>query len=117
MARYAEAVAQVDAAHALTLQDAQRWARMPAQDVSLEIGINCRRNQAFTAQTSRKAINMLYEECGGSSLFEKSDLQRYWRDVNAAAAHRGLAWDWNAVSWTKTRLGIPSVPGFSFSRA
>jgi len=116
LARYAEASALVDAVHALTLQDAQRWARMPAWEVAQEVGVKCRLDQAFTAQTARKAINKLYEECGGSALFETSDFQRLWRDVNAAAAHRGLAWDWNAVGWTKTRLNIPTVPGFTFSR-
>ncbi len=116
MARYAEASALVDAVHALTLQDAQRWARVPAWEVAQEVGVKCRLDQAFTAQTARKAINKLYEECGGSALFETSDFQRLWRDVNAAAAHRGLAWDWNAVGWTKTRLNIPTVPGFTFSR-
>jgi alkylation response protein AidB-like acyl-CoA dehydrogenase len=116
MARYAEASALVDSVHALTLQDAQRWARVHASQVSQEVGVNCRRNQAFTAQTARTAINKLYEECGGSALFEKSDFQRFWRDVNAAAAHRGLAWDWNSVFWTKTRLGIPAMSGFTFSQ-
>jgi 3-hydroxy-9,10-secoandrosta-1,3,5(10)-triene-9,17-dione monooxygenase len=117
MARYASAMADVDAVHALTLQDAQRFGRTPAKDVSAEERGTRRRNQAFTAQTARKVVNTLYEECGGSSLFDKSDFQRLWRDVNAAAAHRGLAWDWNAVGWTKTMLGIPTTPGFPLSRA
>jgi alkylation response protein AidB-like acyl-CoA dehydrogenase len=117
MARYAAAAAEVDAVHAVTLQNAQRFARLPANEVSPEDRAKCRRDQAFTAQSARKVVNTLYEECGGSSLFESSDLQRMWRDVNAAAAHRGLAWDWNAVGWTKTMLGIPTVPGFSLTRA
>ena len=115
--RYATAASQVDAVHAVTLQNAQRFARVPAGSVSAEDRAKCRRDQAFTAQTSRKAINMLYEECGGSALFEKSDLQRVWRDVNAAAAHRGLAWDWIGVGWSKTLLGMPVVPGFRSNRA
>jgi len=117
MARYAVAAAQVDAVHAVTLQNANRFARVPAREVSPEDRARCRRDQAYTAQSARRAINTLYEECGGSSLFESSDLQRMWRDVNAAGAHRGLAWDWNAVGWTKTMLGIPTVPGFSLTRA
>jgi alkylation response protein AidB-like acyl-CoA dehydrogenase len=117
MARYAEATALVDSVHAITLQDAQRWACVPASEVSQEDRARCRRDQAFTAQMARRATNMLYEECGGGGLFDRSDFQRLWRDVNAAAAHRGLAWDWNAVGWTKTMLGIPTVPGFTFSRA
>jgi 3-hydroxy-9,10-secoandrosta-1,3,5(10)-triene-9,17-dione monooxygenase len=115
-ARYARASAEVDAVHALTLQDAQRLARLPAREATADDRALCRRNQSFTAQTARTAINTLYEECGGSALFETSDLQRLWRDVNAAAAHRGLAWDWVAVGWTKTRLEQPVVSGFQFQR-
>ena len=116
-ARYAQASAQVDAVHAATLQNAHRLARIPAMDVSGEDRAKCRRDQAFTAQTVRRAINTLYEECGGSSLFESSPLQRYWRDVNAAAAHHGLSWDWTAVAWTKSMLGLPTMPGWTFTRA
>jgi alkylation response protein AidB-like acyl-CoA dehydrogenase len=114
--RYATATANVDAVHAVTLQNAQRFARVPAREVSPEDRARCRRDQAFTAQTSRRAVNMLYEECGGGALFERSDLQRLWRDANAAAAHRGLAWDWLGVGWTKTILGMPTMPGFASRR-
>jgi alkylation response protein AidB-like acyl-CoA dehydrogenase len=117
MARYADASAHVDAIHAVTLQDAHRYSCVPAKDVSPEERLKCRRDQAFTAQTARKAINTLYEECGGSALFESSDFQRIWHDVNAASAHRGLLWDWNAVSWTKTVIGLPTVSGMALSRA
>jgi 3-hydroxy-9,10-secoandrosta-1,3,5(10)-triene-9,17-dione monooxygenase len=118
MARYAAAMAQVDALHAVTLQNAQRFARVPANAVSPEDRAKCRRDQAFTAQTARKTVNTLYEECGGTGLFERSDLQRLWRDVNAAAAHHGLTWDWVSVAWTRTMLGLPTaVPGFTFTRA
>jgi hypothetical protein len=37
--------------------------------------------------------------------------------VNGASAHRGLLWDWNAVSWTKTVLDLPTVSGMALSRA
>jgi len=117
MSRYAEAVAQVDAVHAVGLQNAQRLRCLPALEVTTEDRAKCRRDQAFTAQACRKAVNMLYEECGGSGLFESSDFQRLWRDTNAAAAHHGLTWDWHAVAWTKTMLGLPTPPGFTFSRA
>jgi alkylation response protein AidB-like acyl-CoA dehydrogenase len=117
MARYAEAVAQVDAVHAVGLQNAARLRCVPALEVTTEDRAKSRRDQAFTAQACRKAVNMLYEECGGSGLFESSEFQRLWRDTNAAAAHHGLTWDWHAVAWTKTMLGLPTPPGFTFSRA
>jgi 3-hydroxy-9,10-secoandrosta-1,3,5(10)-triene-9,17-dione monooxygenase len=114
MARYANAAATVDAVQALTLQNAERYAYVPAREVGQEFRAKCRRDQAFTAQSARKAVNLLYEECGGSGLYEKSDLQRLWRDTNAAAAHRGLTNDWIAVGSTKTLLGVPTDPGFLF---
>jgi len=117
MARYAQAVAQVDAAYAVTLQNANRFARKHARDVGVEERAKCRRDQAFTAQTCRKTVNYLYEECGGSGLFESSELQRFWRDTNGAAAHHGLTWDWQAVAWSRTILGLPTVPGYTFTRA
>ena len=103
MARYAQAAAQVDSVHAVSLQNAQRLALLCRRSRSTsEDRAKCRRDQAFTAQTCRKTVNMLYEECGGSGLFESSDFQRFWRDTNAAAAHHGLTWDWHAVAWTKS---------------
>jgi 3-hydroxy-9,10-secoandrosta-1,3,5(10)-triene-9,17-dione monooxygenase len=114
MSRYAQAAAMVDAAHALTLQNAERFARVPAREVGKDVRARCRRDQAFTAQTARKAVNTLYEEAGGSGLYESSDLQRLWRDTNAAAAHRGLTADWILTGTTKSLIGVPSDPGFLF---
>jgi alkylation response protein AidB-like acyl-CoA dehydrogenase len=101
MSRYAQAVAQIDAVHAMSLQNAQRYALVPARNVTPEDRAKCPRDQAFTAQTLRKTVNSLYEECGGSGLFDKSDFQRLWRDSNAAAADHGLTWDWVPVAWTR----------------
>jgi len=106
MARYSEAVAQVDAVHALTLQNATRFSRVPAGKVSAEDVAKCRRDQAFTAQQSRRAVNMVFEEGGGSALADGSPLQRTWRDTNAAAAHHGLTWDWQGELWPKMVLGL-----------
>jgi alkylation response protein AidB-like acyl-CoA dehydrogenase len=115
MSRYAQAVAQVDAAYAVTLQNAQRYARVPARDVGNAIRAKCRRDQAFTAQTARKAVSYLYEEGGGGSLFEPSDLQRFWRDTTAASAHKALTGDWIYAGYTKAALGLKPDPGFLLS--
>jgi alkylation response protein AidB-like acyl-CoA dehydrogenase len=117
MSRYAQAAASIDSAQATSLMNARRLGCLPAQEVTSEDRAKCRRDQAFVAQTSRKTVNMLYEECGGSGLYERSDFQRFWRDTNAAAAHHGLTWDWHAVAWTRATIGLPTPPGFTFSRA
>ena len=117
MSRYAQASAQVDSVHAMSLQNAERYRCVPALELTTEARAKCRRDQAFTAQTCRKTVNMLYEEAGGGGLFESSDLQRLWRDTNAAAAHHGLTWDWHSAAWTKSILGLPTPPGFTVTRA
>jgi alkylation response protein AidB-like acyl-CoA dehydrogenase len=110
MARYAAASAQVDAVQALTVANARRYSRVPAGQVGPDGRAKCRRDYAYAAQQARKAANTIYEECGGGGLAESSDLQRIWRDANAAAAHHGLTWDWQADLWTRAAFGLPT-PG------
>ena len=110
MARYAAVAAQLDAVHALTVANARRYATAPAAAVGPQGRAKCKRDYAYAAQESRKAANTIYAECGGSGLAETSDLQRIWRDANAAAAHHGLTWDWQADLWTRAAFGLP-VPG------
>jgi 3-hydroxy-9,10-secoandrosta-1,3,5(10)-triene-9,17-dione monooxygenase len=99
--RYAAAAAQLDSVRALLLANAHHFSRVRADQVGDVDRARCRRDQTFAAQSVRRVVNGLYEECGGTGLLESSDLQRIWRDVNAAAAHRGLTWDWQAEDWPK----------------
>jgi 3-hydroxy-9,10-secoandrosta-1,3,5(10)-triene-9,17-dione monooxygenase len=115
MSRYAHAAAQVDSAHALSLFHAQRFSRVSGRTLSRADRARGFRDRAFAAQACRQAVNALYEECGATGLTEKSELQRLWRDTNAAAAHQGLAWDAMSAGWTKQRLGLPTPPGSPFT--
>ena len=110
LARLANASATVDAARAVMTLNAERYARRPVQTVPIEEDMRLRRDMAFTAQLARRAVNVLYEESGGSALSDKSLLQQFWRDTNAAAAHRGLMWDWQSEMWAKAALGLPMPP-------
>ncbi|MGH3302659.1 MAG: acyl-CoA dehydrogenase family protein [Streptosporangiaceae bacterium] len=110
MARLANASATIDSCRALMLLNAQRYARRPVSQVPIEEDMRLRRDMTFTAQQARRAANVLYEESGGSALSEKSLLQLFWRDTNAAAAHRGLMWDWQSEMWAKAALGLPMPP-------
>jgi 3-hydroxy-9,10-secoandrosta-1,3,5(10)-triene-9,17-dione monooxygenase len=92
------------------LLNAQQYARRPVREVPVEEDMRLRRDTTFTAQQARRAANVLYEESGGSSLSEQSLLQLFWRDTNAAAAHRGLMWDWQSELWAKAALGLPLPP-------
>ena len=68
------------------------------------------------AVTARPAVLPSYDEALsvarelGGGLAESSNLQRIWRDTNAAAAHHGLTWDWQADQWTRASFGLPA-PG------
>ena len=110
MARFSEVAASVDASHTLLLWNASHFACAPAKGISPVEMEKMRRDMTFTAQQARRAANRLYEECGGSGLNEGSLLQQFWRDTNAAAAHRGLTWDWQADSWTRASVGLPVTP-------
>ncbi|HUZ77211.1 MAG TPA: acyl-CoA dehydrogenase family protein [Chloroflexota bacterium] len=110
MNRLASSIAQVEAVHALSLENARRYASIRASTVSLRDRMACMRDQAFAAQSSRRVVNQLWEESGGSNLFEKSELQRFWHDTNAAAAHQGLTWDWIGTAWSKIALGLSEGP-------
>jgi 3-hydroxy-9,10-secoandrosta-1,3,5(10)-triene-9,17-dione monooxygenase len=109
--RWAKACADVDAARVVLLENARRLSRTPASQLD-ELGrARCRRDQAYAATISRQAVNSLFESSGASALFEGSDLQRLWRDTNAAAAHHGLMWDVHGLSWGRLSFGLPSNPG------
>ena len=110
LARLANASATVDSARAVMTLNALRYAQRPVQTVPIEEDMRLRRDMTFTAQLARRAANILYEESGGSALSEKSLLQLFWRDTNAAAAHRGLMWDWQSEMWAKAALGLPLPP-------
>ena len=110
MARLANSSAIIDSCRALMLLNAQRYAQRPVSQVPIEEDMRLRRDMTFAAQQARRAANVLYEESGGSALSEKSLLQLFWRDTNAAAAHRGLMWDWQSDMWAKAALGLPMPP-------
>jgi 3-hydroxy-9,10-secoandrosta-1,3,5(10)-triene-9,17-dione monooxygenase len=111
MSRYGRACADIDAARDVLLGNATRFSRRPSNDLTELDKAKCRRDQAYSATIAREAVNSLFESAGASGLFEKSELQRLWRDTNAAAAHHGLAWDVHGVSWARISYGLQATPG------
>lgn len=105
LSRYSDASARLDAAQALMRSNARLYSEVPAGSVSGEMRAKFRRDRAFAAQESRRAANSIFEESGATSLADGSDLQRIWRDVNAASAHKGLTWDWQASEWPRLQIG------------
>jgi 3-hydroxy-9,10-secoandrosta-1,3,5(10)-triene-9,17-dione monooxygenase len=54
--------------------------------------VHGKRNMAFAAQLSIRAVQRLFNDAGGRVLYEDSEMQRKFRDVHAAAAHHSLNW-------------------------
>ncbi|HEU0169570.1 MAG TPA: acyl-CoA dehydrogenase family protein [Chloroflexota bacterium] len=109
--RFARASADVDAARALLIENAHRFSHTPVDQMSEMDRVKCRRDQAYAATVSREAVNSLFEATSASALFEGSEIQRYWRDTNAAAAHAGLTWDNHGLAWGRASFGLPYTPG------
>lgn len=107
--RLAQAAADIDAAHSVLLQSVRQYCFAPATQFTDLDRVKCRRDTAYAAQLCRRAVNDLFESSGGSSLFEASDMQRLWRDTNAASAHHGLMWDVRGMEFARVLMGLPAA--------
>jgi 3-hydroxy-9,10-secoandrosta-1,3,5(10)-triene-9,17-dione monooxygenase len=114
-ARIGQASAEVGAAFALVhaaaacIDGLARPEMLSAQDKA-----RFPRDWAWAAQVSREAVSRLFEAAGGSATFDGSDLQRLWRDVNAASQHYAFVWDNGISDFGRVALGfepINTIPG------
>jgi 3-hydroxy-9,10-secoandrosta-1,3,5(10)-triene-9,17-dione monooxygenase len=107
--RLAQASTEVEAAYALLRHVVQRYCFAPASAFDDLDRARCRGDTSYAAQMCRRAVNSLFESSGGSSLYDSSDLQRLWRDSNAAAAHHGLTWDVRGPELGRALVGLPAT--------
>ena len=66
------------------------------------------RNAAYSANKCRYAVTSLFEASGGSAIYDSFELQRIWRDVNAAAAHNAFMRDKHDPAFGRALLGLPA---------
>ncbi len=106
--RLAHATADLDAAYALILEDTRRIdTAESAQSLTALEWSRIPRDWAYSAQTARRAANSVFEAAGGTSIYNASDLQRIWRDVNSAAQHFAFTWDSSLTAFGRQALGLP----------
>ncbi|MGF6605925.1 alkylation response protein AidB-like acyl-CoA dehydrogenase [Paraburkholderia sp. WSM4175] len=106
--RLAHATADLDAAYALILEDTRRIdTAESAQSLTALEWSRIPRNWAYSAQTARRAANSVFEAAGGTSIYNASELQRIWRDVNSAAQHFAFTWDSALTTFGRQALGLP----------
>jgi resorcinol 4-hydroxylase (FADH2) len=93
--RIAEAQMRFEASRALMLDAAVATTEEARRTggVSEEQRIANRRAQSYSARIAVEAVDLLFEAMGAGGLFLSQDIQRYWRDAHAGAAHFGVNWD------------------------
>jgi alkylation response protein AidB-like acyl-CoA dehydrogenase len=107
-ARLGVAAAEIEAAHALIMEDAALIdAAATREDLSAVQRARIARDWAYAAQRSRQAVTSLFEAAGGSATYDPSELQRHWRDVNAAAQHAAFTWDGAMAGFGRALVGVP----------
>ncbi|PXA83922.1 acyl-CoA dehydrogenase [Nostoc sp. 3335mG] len=91
-ARAGEAQVRIDAAMTLLLADLTPLeARVRAGDeLAVADRIRIRRDIGFAARAAADAVNLLFEGAGAAAGALDAPIQRYWRDINAAARHASL---------------------------
>ena len=55
--------------------------------------LQLKRDRAYLAEQCVQVVRRLVERLGASSLTASNPLQRHWRDIQAMAAHRDVAWN------------------------
>ena len=74
--------------------------------------IRIRRDIGFAAQQAVHAVNLLFEGAGGSATSLDTPIQRFWRDINAAARHASLEVQAIYALYGEERFGLPPVGQF-----
>ena len=110
-ARLAEATAEIDAAYALTIGGAVMLDSADGPEALDDLTrARFARDWAYAAQTARYAVNRLFEAAGGSGVYDSSELQRIWRDINAASQHFAFTWDLAMGNFGRVQIGLPPIP-------
>ena len=104
----AEAAAYADAARAIMLGDCDEATNLVSAGAmpSLEQRARYRRDGAFAATLSTKAVDLLFTASGGGAIYARHPLQRTFRDIHAANAHYVLNWDINGAMYGRVALGL-----------
>jgi 3-hydroxy-9,10-secoandrosta-1,3,5(10)-triene-9,17-dione monooxygenase len=106
--RLAQASAEIDAAVSVVFSAARRIdaSNDPLGFTRVERA-GLLRDYAFAAQMSRRAVNSLFDGGGSRALYDSSELQRFWRDMNTACAHAGFSWDRVVPTFARALLDLP----------
>ena len=108
----ARSAAEIDAAYALyqsTVRGGMRKLEEGGTESSAE-RLTGRRNIAFACQLALKAGTRLFNAGGGRALYLKGAMQRQYRNLLGATAHRGVAWEPSAIEYGAALLEQHGAP-------
>lgn len=109
--RVAEAALKLETARLHAYQIADEVDKAAGNDRRLDYGerAKARAQCGYAAQQLIEAMTILVNVHGAGSFAESSPLQRYWRDVNAAARHAGLYEVVGYEIFGKSLLGVDEL--------
>lgn len=87
---WVQAHEQIAAGETPSLADKTRW----------------RRDAAYAAKGCVRALDLVYEACGGTANYLDNELQRRFRDIHAAAAQIQIIFDINGPEFSRVALGL-----------
>jgi alkylation response protein AidB-like acyl-CoA dehydrogenase len=104
----AEVSACIDAAELLIRRGLREAANASSQlpGASVDLRLRNRRDHAFSVKLLVQAVDALFDRAGGSSLEIRHPLQRFWRDIHAAAAHASINWNSVGTMYGQHLLGL-----------
>jgi alkylation response protein AidB-like acyl-CoA dehydrogenase len=108
----ARSAAEIDAAQLLyqtTVRGGMRKLEEGGTESSAE-RLTGRRNIAFACQLALKAGTRLFNAAGGRALYLKGTMQRQYRNLLGAVAHRGVAWEPSAIEYGAALLEQHGAP-------
>jgi hypothetical protein len=108
----ARCAAEIDAAHALNQVTARGDMRKIEEGGSLSDAERLvgRRNVAFAAQLALRAGTRLFNSAGGHAVYLEGAMQRQFRNLLGAAAHRGVNWEAAAADYGGALLEQHGAP-------
>lgn len=112
----AEAAADIEASKLQFLTDINRAYDFVAGggELTVDMRITARRNQARSVRRAVDAIDKLFVHAGGGALRLDQPFQRFWRDAHAGMNHANNAAEPVYEGWSKHQFGLPIPEGLKY---
>jgi 3-hydroxy-9,10-secoandrosta-1,3,5(10)-triene-9,17-dione monooxygenase len=107
--KVAEALSSVETARMVLENVADRAmailqrGRLPTDEE--RTGFRC--HSAFAGKLAMNAVQIVWDGGGGAIIYDTNPISRGFRDVTTAARHTTQAWDLNAATHGRVKLGLP----------